>query len=82
MRMDEFDPRAPKKAANLSINADLLARAREHNINLSSTLERALTDALRQKRRERWLAENKEAIGAYNEHVEKHGAYGDDVRSF
>lgn len=82
MRMDDYDTRAPKKAANLSINADLLARARDHNINLSSVLERALADALRQKKRERWLAENQEAMGAYNEHVDKHGAYGDDVRSF
>ena len=82
MRMDDYDARAPKKAANLSINADLLARARAHNINLSSTLERALTDALRKKKRERWLAENREAIGAYNKHVDKHGTYGDDARSF
>ena len=80
--MDDFDPQAPKKAANLSVNGDLLARAREHNINLSSTLERALAAALRQKKRERWLAENKDAIGAYNEHVEKHGAFGDVLRSF
>jgi antitoxin CcdA len=82
MRMDEYDPRAPKKAANLSINADLLARAREQNINLSSTLERALIEALRKSRRERWLVENREAIGAYNEHIDKHGVYGDDARSF
>jgi antitoxin CcdA len=82
MRMDDYDPRAPKKAANLSVNGDLLARAREYNINLSSTLEGALAAALRQKKRERWLAENKDAIGAYNEHVEKHGSFGDVMRSF
>jgi antitoxin CcdA len=80
--MDDFDPHAPKKAANLSVNGDLLARAREHHINLSSTLERALVDALKKKRRERWLADNKEAIGAYNDHVEKHGTFGDKVRKF
>lgn len=82
MRMDDYDPSAPKKAANLSINGDLLAKAREHGINLSFTLERALAAALRQKKRERWLAENKEAISAYNEHVEKHGTFGDNVRKF
>jgi antitoxin CcdA len=82
MRMDDYDVRAPKKAAKLSINADLLARARDHDINLSSTLERALADALRQKSRERWLSDNKKAIAAYNEQVDERGTYGDDVRSF
>lgn len=80
--MDDFDPHAPKKAANLSVNSDLLARARKHHINLSSTLERALVDALKKKRRERWLANNKEAIGAYNDHVDKHGTFSDKVRKF
>jgi len=80
--MDDFDPAAPKKAANLSVNAELLARAREHDINLSLTLERALVEALRKKKRDRWLAENKEAIGAYNDHVDKHGTFGDLVRGF
>lgn len=78
----DYDPRAPKKAANLSINADLLSKAREHDINLSATLERALVESLKRKRRERWLSENKGAIDAYNEHVEKHGAFGDKLRRF
>jgi antitoxin CcdA len=82
MRMDDFDPNAPKRATNLSVNGDLLARAREHHFNLSSTLERALVEALKKKKRERWLSDNKDAIGAYNEHVEKHGSFGDYVRSF
>lgn len=73
---------APKKAANLSINEDLLARAREMNINLSATLEQALSEALRQRQREQWLADNKEAISAYNAHVEKHGVFSDGLRSF
>lgn len=73
---------APKKATNLSINEDLLAKAREMNINLSATLEQALGEALRQRQREQWLAENKEAISAYNAHVEKHGVFSDGLRSF
>lgn len=77
-----FNPRAPKRAANLSINADLLGKARELEINLSATLERALADELRTKRREQWLADNREAIGAYNDHVEKHGVFSEGLRSF
>lgn len=77
-----FDPQAPKRAANLSINADLLGKARELEINLSATLERALADELRAKRREQWLVDNREAIGAYNDHIEKHGVFSEGLRSF
>ena len=77
-----FNPLAPKRATNLSINADLLSKARELEINLSATLERALADELRVKRREQWLADNREAIDAYNEHVDKHSVFSDGSRSF
>lgn len=77
-----YNPQAAKKAANLSINVDLLSKAREMNINLSATLEQALADTLKQRQRERWLAENKEAMATYNDHVEKHGVFSEGVRSF
>jgi antitoxin CcdA len=76
------DTKAPKKATNLSINADLLNRARELEINLSATLEQALVEVLKQRQRERWLTENRDAIAAYNDHVEKHGVFSDGVRTF
>jgi antitoxin CcdA len=77
-----YDTKAPKKATNLSVNADLLNKARELDINLSATLEQALVEVLRQRQRERWLAQNRGAIAAYNDHVEKHGAFSDGVRTF
>ena len=77
-----FNAQAPKKAANLSVNADLLSRARELNINLSATLEQALIQALEQRRREEWLVRNRDAIDAYNEHVEAHGVFSAGIRSF
>lgn len=77
-----YDPTAPKKPTNLSVNADLLARAREAGINLSMTLEKALVDALRRERRDRWLEEHRDAIAAYNEHVEAHGVFSDGLRKF
>jgi len=77
-----YDTKAPKRAANLSVNADLLNRARELDINLSATLEQALVEVLRQRQRERWLAENRGAIAACNDHVEKHGDFSDGVRTF
>ena len=72
----------PKRATNVSIRTDLLAAAREAGVNLSATLERALTAELAASKRKKWREQNRGAIQAYNEHVEKHGAFSDDVRSF
>lgn len=73
---------ASKKAVNLSVDAALLREAREQDINLSATLERALEVAVWQQRRERWRAENRSAIAAYNEQVDAQGTFGDTLRSF
>ena len=77
-----YDINAAKRAANLSVNGDLLDKAREHGINLSATLEQALIEALNAARREQWLAQNRKAMGAYNEHVEAVGAFSDGLRGF
>lgn len=77
-----FDANAPKKAANLSVNSDLLRQAREHGINLSEVLEAALTDVVRKARQDAWLVENREAIEKYNRYVEKHGVFSDGLRRF
>ena len=77
-----YNPNAPKRAANVSVNGDLLNKAKELDINLSATLEQALAEILKKKQREQWLAENAEAMNAYNEHVEAHGVFSDDQRSF
>jgi antitoxin CcdA len=73
---------AAKRATNVSVRVDLLAAAREAGINLSATLERALTGELAELKRKKWREVNEEAIAAYNEFVEKHGTFSDDVRSF
>jgi antitoxin CcdA len=71
-----------KRATNVSVRSDLLEAARKAGINLSAALERALKEDLASAKREKWRLENREAIAAYNEHVEKHGTFSDDVRSF
>ena len=72
----------PKRATNVSVRSDLLAAAREAGVNLSAALERALTEELAARKRKQWRTENREAIQAYNEHVEKHGTFSDDLRNF
>lgn len=71
-----------KKAANLSIRADLLEEARAYKINLSQTLETALAEVVKKEKERRWLEENRAAIEAYGRFVERHGHLSDRYRTF
>ena len=82
MRIGEDYAGYGKRAANVSVNQGLLDEAKALDINLSATLERALEVEVRARKREKWLAENREAIAAYNHHVEEHGIFSDHVRLF
>jgi len=77
-----YNTQAKKKAVNVSINRDLVKRARALNINLSQTLEHRLLELLRQKERELWLKQNQEAIAEYNQRVEKQCTFSDRLRTF
>jgi antitoxin CcdA len=72
----------PKKAANLTVRADLLEEARAYKINLSQTLEAALAVEVKKRREAEWLEQNKEAIAAYNRHIERDGLWSDGLRLF
>ncbi len=76
------DRGGPKKAVNLSVNGELLRKAREAGLNLSQTLEGALEEATQAIERQRWLDENREPIRLYNEHVERDGVFSDGLRTF
>jgi len=71
-----------KKAVNVSVRTELLDAARAEDINLSATLEAALADQLRIRRRDKWRSENAAAIEAYNRDVDENGSFGDHARSF
>jgi len=77
-----FNSDAPKKSANLSINADLLQQAKQLNINLSQTLEQHLAEIVRQAQRSQWLDENKNALDEYNRRIELCGTFSDGLRRF
>ena len=77
-----FDVRAKKKPVNVSINSDLLAKSKELKINLSAILEAALIELVNARQRELWKAQNKIAIETYNQLVEEHGSFSDDLRNF
>lgn len=82
MKTSFYNLAAPKKPANLSINADLLGLAKQFNINLSQTLELHLAEIVRQAQRSQWLAENQNALEDYNRRIEMRGAFSDGLRRF
>ncbi len=73
---------APKKPTNVSINKELLDEARALNINLSATLEQALTERVREARRQEWIAGNQGAIDTCNALAEENGLFSDKHRVF
>lgn len=77
-----YDSSALKKPANVSVNSDLLLKAKALDINLSATLEAALAAEVKRRRTEQWLTDNKPSLDAYNRFVEKHGVFSDGIRGF
>ena len=77
-----YNLEAPKKPTNLSLNSDLLKKAKALNINLSATLEQALKSKLAEREAEKWAKDNKRAIKVYNEFVEENGLFADEHRNF
>lgn len=82
MSSSVYDRNAPKRAVNLSVNADLAAKAKTLGINLSEALEMRLTELVAAAERQRWLADNAAAIESYNERVEEGAILSDFERPF
>lgn len=77
-----YDQNAPRKPTNLSVNSDLLKKAKQLDINLSAALEQALALQLREKQAQLWLEQNRAAIAGYNKSVEESGVFSDGLRGF
>ena len=64
---------AARKAANLSIDASVLADAKALDINVSRAAEAGISEAVRAEKGRRWLQENREALESSNAWVDKNG---------
>jgi antitoxin CcdA len=82
MQANLYDPNAPKKSTNLSINSDLLRQAKDYHINLSKALEQRLVEMLLEVKRRKWREENRDAIEAYNRRIDARGVFSDGLRGF
>ena len=71
-----------RKAANLSLDSNLVSQARDLNINVSRAAEEGITQAIKAERERLWRLENAEAIRLENEYIEKHGLPFAEYRRF
>lgn len=71
-----------KRSVNLTVNDTLIKEAKALEINMSREFEIHLASLVRQRKNEKWLAENMEALDAYNAHIERDGVFSDGLRSF
>ncbi len=74
-----YDTNAPKKATNISLNSDLVRQAKTYRINLSAMLEERLKEEIRKRKEQEWLQENRKAIEYFNDHIEKHGTFAEQL---
>ena len=79
---EDIHTRGAKTRTNVSVDAELLALARDMRINVSAALETRLRELVAGKRGEDWLAENRQALAEANQFLERHGLWSDGKRQF
>lgn len=62
-----------RKPITLTVREDILQAAKALSLNASQAAEAGIREAVRKAQAEQWLATNRRAIDAYNEHLEQHG---------
>lgn len=72
----------PRKPTNLSLDASLLAEAKELKVNLSRAAEEGVRSAVASAKAAQWKAENAAALRSSNAYVDKHGLPLDSFRHF
>jgi antitoxin CcdA len=87
MRMTAHFPkdrprRGKRTATNVSLEAALVAEARELGVSISQASNRGLEEAVKTARAERWLSENNAALDSYNDWIEANGLPLENYRLF
>lgn len=75
-----YDRKARKRPVNLTLNEDLVARARETTDNLSNVVETLLADFLAREdeRRAAEASAVREAVTAWNSFADRRGSFADE----
>lgn len=62
-----------RRATNVSLDARLLAEARNLDVNISRAAEQGLARAIAERRAALWLEENRAALESSNAYIEQSG---------
>ena len=79
--MNAPSPSSSKRAVNLTMSGDLVARARAAGLNLSAVAEEAVAAALAKAARVKLEAEVAQACAAHEEYLAIYGSLGEVVRA-
>ena len=79
--MPIYDTAAPKRPVNVTLNSDLVARARAEGLNLSALAEEAVTAALASIAKARFDAEIAQACRVHDQYLAEYGSLGEAVRA-
>ena len=66
-------PTVQRKSTNLSLDARLIAEAKDLDINISRVAELGIAQAVAEEKARLWKIENREALESWNRYVEEHG---------
>lgn len=69
-----FDEKAPRRAVNLSLNSDLVSKARSCGLNLSGIAEEAIRREVARIARERFEAEIRRSVVEYEAYLATYGS--------
>lgn len=69
----ESDIPVKRRPVNLTIREDVIASAKALGLNASKVAEAGIIEAVRKAQEQAWLSENKSAIVAHNERIEREG---------
>ena len=72
----------PKRAVNVSIDAEILAAAKGQGINLSQTLEDVLRKLTEPSRLAKFQEEIQESVESYNRLIERAGVFGEEFQDW
>jgi len=81
MRVDLYNTNAIKRPVNVTLNSDLVARARSEGLNLSALAEEAVAAALARIAKARFDADIAQACLVHEQYLATYGSLGDAVRA-
>jgi len=79
--MQLYDTGAAKRPVNLTLNGDLITRARAEGLNLSALAEEAVAAALARRAREKLDAEIARACRVHDQYLAEYGSLGEALRT-